>query len=193
MGDVDDVELAEGDREAERDRGIEAAEQQARDDGVEQQLHRAVSGRSAASTLSRLSPTSWPRCTGTELAGSPLLGQQHDPLAGLLELLEVAVLDVLELDHQHARGRPLAVLAELDRADDGVELGVADVVGELLLVEAADRLDRLAQDLHVGVGERRQVVAERIDALALGARLVLGRGTPGCPGKSSVGSGTQKS
>ena len=45
MGDVDDVELAEGDREAERDRRIEAAEQQARDDGVQQQLHQVVSGR----------------------------------------------------------------------------------------------------------------------------------------------------
>ena len=38
MGDVDDVELAEGDRQAERDGGVEAAEQQARDDGVQEQV-----------------------------------------------------------------------------------------------------------------------------------------------------------
>ena len=38
MGDVDDVEHAEGDRDADRDGGIEAAEQQPGDDGVDQQI-----------------------------------------------------------------------------------------------------------------------------------------------------------
>src|SRR5260221_14251006 len=58
------------------------------------------------------------------------LGRRHDYLrAGLLELLEAAALDALELDLQHVRARPLAVGRELDVADHGLEGRGVDVVG----------------------------------------------------------------
>src|SRR5215470_18486290 len=69
--------------------------------------------------------------------------------------------------------RPLAALAELHVAHDGLERGLADVVGELVVVEALGGLHRLAEDLDVGVAPGAEIVAERIDALRAGPRLVL--------------------
>ena len=46
--------------------------------------------------------------------------QDHFRL-GILELVDAVALDPLELDRQNLRGLPLAVLAELDVADDGLE------------------------------------------------------------------------
>jgi hypothetical protein len=40
MRDVDDVENAEGNRDPDRHRGIETAEQQAGDDGIDEQFDR---------------------------------------------------------------------------------------------------------------------------------------------------------
>src|SRR6266567_4932119 len=82
------------------------------------------------------------------------------------ELLEIGALDVLELDLQDPRLRPLAVLAEADLADDRVEWVAADVVGELCLVEALRYLDRFPQNLKVGIGEGRQVPPQRVDPFA---------------------------
>ncbi len=48
MGDVDDVEHPEGDRHPDRDRRIEPAEQQPRDQRVAQQVKREVHALSAA-------------------------------------------------------------------------------------------------------------------------------------------------
>src|SRR6516165_9612752 len=55
----------------------------------------------------------------------------------------------------------------------GLERGLADVVGELVVVEALGGLHRLAEDLDVGVAPGPEIVAERIDALGAGPRLVL--------------------
>ena len=58
----------------------------------------------------------------------------------------------------------------LTGAVDGLEGGLADVVGELVVLEAVGALDGVAEHLDVGVAPAAQIVAERIDALGLGAR-----------------------
>src|SRR5262245_40060897 len=83
---------------------------------------------------------------GHELPGLPFLRRENDPLAGAGELLEVVLLHVAELHHQHTRLRPLAVLAELHLADDGFIRGLAHVVGKLGVVQAPRRLHRLSED-----------------------------------------------
>src|SRR5262249_13603654 len=88
-------------------------------------------------------------------------------------LIEPAALNVLELHEQHACRRPFAEFVESDFADDRVERVVVDVACELVVVEAAGRLDCLLQDLHRGIGEGRLVEAERVGAGLLGPRLVL--------------------
>src|SRR5262249_37832418 len=107
------------------------------------------------------------------VAGLVLRRREHGLRIHAAELLEVAALDVVILDLQHAALRPLAALAELHVAHDGLERGLADVVGELVVVEALGRLHRLAEDLDVGVAPGPEIVAERIDALGAGPRLVL--------------------
>src|SRR6185503_12254535 len=74
-------------------------------------------------------------------AGLELVGEQHDLLAWSAELVDPGALDLLVLHHERAALRPLAVLAELHLAHDGVELGGADVIGHLRLVQALGRLD----------------------------------------------------
>jgi hypothetical protein len=49
MGDVDDVEHAEGDRHADRHGGVEAAEQNARHHRAQQQIKRDGHGRGSIS------------------------------------------------------------------------------------------------------------------------------------------------
>src|SRR5437016_1332080 len=93
------------------------------------------------------------------LAGAKLLGFEDHLGFRIAELLEIVALDVLELHLQHPRLRPFAVLAEGDFADDRVERMAAEVIGEPGLVEALRALDRLTQDLQVGVGEGRQIPA----------------------------------
>jgi hypothetical protein len=78
------------------------------------------------------------------------------------------------LHRQHARYRPLPVLGKADLADKSVELVGVHVTGELPLIQAADRPDRLFQHLHHRVGIGRQVEAERVDAFLDRAPLVLG-------------------
>src|SRR6516225_11776314 len=89
------------------------------------------------------------------------------------ELLQAAALNVLELHHDGSRGRPFAELIELDLPDDGAKRGVVDVPGKLAVIEAAGRRDRLLQDLHGGVCERRLIEPERIDPGFLRLRLKL--------------------
>jgi hypothetical protein len=48
-----------------------------------------------------------------------------------------------------------------------------DVFGQLVVLEAAGRPDRLLQHLHRGIGKRRLVEAERVGAGVLGLCLVL--------------------
>src|SRR5262245_52556259 len=64
-----------------------------------------------------------------DVPGLELVRPHHDLLARPAELVDAVALDLLVLDHQRAPGGPLAVLAELHLADDGVELGGPDVVG----------------------------------------------------------------
>src|SRR5262249_59121682 len=89
------------------------------------------------------------------------------------EVVEVAALDGVVLDLQDEALRPLAALAELAVAHDGLERGLADVAGALVVAEALGRLHRLAEDLDVGVAPGPEIVAERIDALGAGPCLVL--------------------
>ena len=42
----------------------------------------------------------------------------------------------------------------------------ADVIGNLVLVEALGLLDSLPQYLQIGIGPRREIITERIDTLA---------------------------
>src|SRR6266851_4291406 len=103
-----------------------------------------------------------------------VLGRIENHLGGeVTERVDAAVLDVLELDQQHAFLGPLPLGAELHVADHGLEGGLAEVVGELLVVEALDRRNRVAEHLQVGVGPHRHVVAERIDAFGRGPRLIF--------------------
>ena len=47
---------------------------------------------------------------------------------------------------------------------NGIEGRFVDMVGELRVVERADRFNRRFEDLHLGVGVGREVEPERIDA-----------------------------
>src|SRR6266436_7783103 len=88
-----------------------------------------------------------------DLASAKFLGFEDHLGFRIAELLEIVALDVLELHLQHARLRSFAVLAEGDLSDDRVERMAADVIGELRLVEALGALDRIAQNLQVGVSK----------------------------------------
>src|SRR5262249_31239829 len=63
--------------------------------------------------------------------------------------------------------------AERDVADNGLERVALHVVGDLVLVGALGRLDRLAEDLQIGVGKGRQVPAQRVDPSLAGFRLIF--------------------
>src|SRR5215813_13254916 len=103
------------------------------------------------------------------VAGLVLRRREHGLRVHATELLEVAALDVVVLDLQHAALLPLPALAELHVAHDGLERCLADVVGKLVVVEALGCLHRLAEDLDVGVAPGAEIVAERVDALGTGA------------------------
>src|SRR5215468_3394876 len=75
------------------------------------------------------------------------------------ELADVIALDVLELHLEHARLRPFALDPERHIADESVECGFADVIGERVVVETFRGRYRLLQDLKLGVAPRRDVVA----------------------------------
>src|SRR5947209_15402488 len=102
-----------------------------------------------------------------------LLREQDDAVSGVLELLEIVALQSAELHHQNARLRPFAVTAELDLADDRIELVRPNMIGELRIVEGTNRLHRRLQNLHLGIGVYRNIEAERIDARRDGALAIL--------------------
>src|SRR5436305_14632036 len=70
------------------------------------------------------------------VAGLVLRRIEHHLFARLAPLLQVLVDDTAELDHEHARLRPFAVLVVADRADDGLHRVRMQVLRELLLVDA---------------------------------------------------------
>src|SRR5438128_2199200 len=88
-------------------------------------------------------------------------------------LVEAVALNILKLNENGARLRPFPKLVESDRSDNGAEFIVVNVIGKLIVIEAARCLDRLLENLHCRIGERRLVEAERIDARFLGLALVL--------------------
>src|SRR5262245_6985373 len=81
------------------------------------------------------------------VAGLVLGREKHDLLARLLELVGVLVHDSAELRLHDDRDRPLAVGPEPDRADDGLELVLAQVGRQRLVVEALGGGDRLLEHL----------------------------------------------
>src|SRR5579863_1681714 len=104
--------------------------------------------------------------------GFVLAGVQDHLGLGVLEVVQGVALDPLPLHLDHARLGPLSVFAKRDVADNRLERGLVHVVGDRLLVGAVGRGDRIPQYLQIGVTERRQVPAERIDALSGGLYLV---------------------
>src|SRR5258706_13951919 len=106
------------------------------------------------------------------VAGLVVGGRQHRLCVHGAELLDVVGLDVVELNLQHPRLRPFAVLAELDVAKHGLERAGTDVVGELLVLNAFSRRDRLLQHLELRITPRRHVVAQRVDAFGRCSRLI---------------------
>src|ERR1700674_383069 len=98
---------------------------------------------------------------------------ENDLLSGFSELLDVVTFDILILYGDDARGFPFSILAELDVADDCLERGLVQIFGHLSVVETTDRRDGLLENLHLRIGEWRDVQAEHIDTSGGGARLVL--------------------
>src|SRR5512135_1753940 len=88
---------------------------------------------------------------------------QNDLLAGLLELLDVVADDAAILDIEHTWLSPFAAIAELDIADHGVEAHAADIVGELLIICRANRVNRRLENLQLRIGKGWDVYPERIN------------------------------
>ena len=88
------------------------------------------------------------------LARLVLRRRYHDLGREVLELADVIALDVLELDLEHARLRPFALRAERHVADQGLERGLADVIGELVVIEAFRRRDCLLAEPEAGRSPR---------------------------------------
>src|ERR1700687_3583887 len=97
------------------------------------------------------------------VAGFVLFGPYHDFTLAVAEIVETGSADVLELYGHQPRFLPLPLFAELDIADHGLEGMAADVVGDLVLVEALGALDGGAQHLQIGISPGREIIAERID------------------------------
>src|SRR5688572_19006330 len=109
-----------------------------------------------------------------DLAGLVLVGEDHDLLARLPELLQVLVHHAAELRLHHARVRPFSVLVPADRADDGLDLVLAQPAGERLVLEALGGVDRLLENLADRIVERRQIEAEGVH-LGFGGALRVAR------------------
>src|SRR5262249_33957748 len=100
------------------------------------------------------------------VAGFVLLGPDHDLALAVTEIVDAGPGDILELHGHQPRFPPLPFFAELDIPDDGLESVIADVIGNLVLIEALCALDRLSEHLQIGIGPRREIITERVDALA---------------------------
>src|SRR5207302_9517238 len=67
------------------------------------------------------------------LAGFVLLRPQDDLALAVAEIVEVGAGDILKLHGHQPRFFPLALFAEFDVADDGLEGMAAGVIGDLVL------------------------------------------------------------
>src|SRR3954447_338149 len=89
----------------------------------------------------------------------------HDDLpSGLPKLVEVPTLQVPELHEQHPRLIPVSALIETDAADDRLDRVGVEPSRHLRLVQSGGAGRRGGDDLAGRVVERRNIVAERIDA-----------------------------
>src|ERR1039458_5432297 len=88
---------------------------------------------------------------------------ENDLLSACVEIVKVVANNTAILNEQDTWLRPFSPGAKLDIADDGLETRAADIVGELLIVSRADRLDRRLENLHLGIGKWRNVIAKWIN------------------------------
>ena len=79
---------------------------------------------------------------------------------------------MLELRRKHAGVGPFAAFAELHVADQSFEGVLMHVGTELVTGGALGGLDRLAENLQIGISPRSHVITDRIDACDLGPLLV---------------------
>src|SRR5437016_9539040 len=104
---VYDVQHSEGDRDSNAHRGVEAGEQEPRDErvGEERPGHEPL----LAMLVVRME----------EVARFPARRPEHDLVPGLLPFLEAVAADTAILDVERTAFGPFAVLGEADVAHDG--------------------------------------------------------------------------
>jgi hypothetical protein len=93
----------------------------------------------------------------------------HDLSRPTLKLANFMAGYSLELNLQDPWLRPFAVYAKSDQTHDGVKGRASRVCPKAGVVESAGRFDSLSNDLRLGIGERRHVMPEEIDARVTGA------------------------
>src|SRR5204863_7835483 len=99
------------------------------------------------------------------VTGLVFLGPYDGNHRKVLERLQIAALDVVELHGDDERLGQLSVGAKLDVADDGRECRRPQVIGALRVFEAFCCLDGLSLDLQLGIAPRSHVVTERVETL----------------------------
>src|SRR5947207_999770 len=85
----------------------------------------------------------------------------------------LALFDVVILHLHYAGLGPLAAWAISPVAHDRLEGVLAVVVGDLVILDALGTLDRLTERAEIGIAPAAEIIADRIDALGAGARLIL--------------------
>src|SRR6202166_4769316 len=107
-----------------------------------------------------------------ELAVCELLRLDDDLRADLFELFEVVANDPLILNIEKSRLGPVAIWCEGDFADHRIEGVGVDVAADVIWVQALRCCHRLFENLHAGIGVRRQVEAQEIGADFFGPLLI---------------------
>src|SRR5580704_8627454 len=82
--------------------------------------------------------------------------------------------DVVKLDLQHARLGPFAIGTELNVANHRVEGVRPEIVRDFRLIGAPGFANGLTNDLKIGIGEGRLIIAKRIGATVANTGLVFG-------------------
>src|SRR5450759_2900899 len=94
-----------------------------------------------------------------ERTGCELLRFNDDLLSGLLELIEIVANDISILNIKKSRLGPVAVGCERNFADHRIEGGVVNIPANRVCIQALRRRHGLFENLHAGIGVRRQVKA----------------------------------
>jgi hypothetical protein len=74
-------------------------------------------------------------------------------------LTEIGPPNALELDLEHPRFRPLALVSEPHLTDESLEGRPSNEFGESIVIEAARGKDCLLQNLKLGIALRRKVIS----------------------------------